>query len=232
MATITDLFPHAAGFPDAPDGSGASGQAGGPPEERPGRARPVRHAVGVAVSAAALLVVVLVAVVVIIVPKVTGAVPLTVLTGSMTPTLPVGSLAVVEPVTPDEIRVGDIVSYQPYPLNPELVTHRVTAISWTPDGTRVFTLRGDANGADDSPVYDKQVRARVWYDVPYLGWVNNAVNGSHRSWFAWTAAGACFAYAAYNVVRGIRDRRDEKDDGLVGPTEPAEPAGSAGSAGS
>ncbi len=168
--------------------------------------RPVRHAIGVAASAVLLAAVVLVAVVVIVVPKAAGAVPLTVLSGSMEPTLPVGSIAVVKPVEPDQVRVGDVVSYQPFPLNPELVTHRVVAISTDSDGSRVFTLRGDANGSDDDPVRAKQIRARVWYDVPYLGWVNSALNGDQRGWFVWTAAGACFAYATYNIARGLRER--------------------------
>ncbi|MFV2145919.1 signal peptidase I [Isoptericola sp. G70] len=150
---------------------------------------------------------VLLAAVVIVVPKMVGGVPLTILSGSMEPNLPAGSLAVVRPVDTDHIRLGDIVTYLPNPGDPTAITHRVTSIDHHQDGTRSFTLQGDANATPDAPVRDLQVRGRVWYAVPWLGQVNSVVNGEQRTLAVFVVAGALFVWAAVLWTRAWRGRR-------------------------
>ncbi len=95
---------------------------------------------------------------------------LTVLSGSMLPRLPVGSVVVDRPVDPGALRVGDIVTYA---SGRNLITHRVAAIKQSPTGP-VFTTKGDANRtADSEPVQASQIRGRLWYDVPYIGIVRS-----------------------------------------------------------
>ncbi|WP_166979077.1 signal peptidase I [Paramicrobacterium fandaimingii] len=148
----------------------------------------------------------LLGILVIAVPKLVGGVPLTVLSGSMEPTLPVGSLVVVRPVAPDDVRVGDIVTYLPNPDDPTAITHRVTAINHNGDGSRVFTFTGDANATADAPVREQQVRAEVWYAIPGLGYVNSAVNGDDTGWVVYAAAGAFFLWAIVLWVKAARTR--------------------------
>jgi signal peptidase I len=64
--------------------------------------------------------------------------------GSMRPTLPVGTVIVSQSVHPLAARPGDIVSFQDPALGGRLVTHRV--ISEQRHGARVdFVTKGDAN---------------------------------------------------------------------------------------
>ena len=48
----------------------------------------------------------------VLVPRVGGATPYTILTGSMEPGLPPGTLVVVKPVPADRIAIGSVITYQ------------------------------------------------------------------------------------------------------------------------
>lgn len=170
----------------------------------------LRKALATGLSLGLLGLVLGLAAVTVVVPKLAGATPLTVLTTSMRPHLPPGTLLVVRPRPVDQIRIGDVVTYEPRPNDPTLVSHRVVGITTSTDGTRVFTVRGDANAEADPPVRARQVRAVLWYSVPWLGWVNEAVNGHWRRVAVPVGAGLCFAYAGWMflgaLVRGARRR--------------------------
>ena len=184
------------------------------------------HYLGLAVSGAILLLVIALALLLIVVPKVTGSTPLTVLTSSMEPTLPPGTLIIVRPVTPDEIRIGDVVTYQIRSGEPGVITHRVTAISSSSAGGRTFTFTGDNNSvADADQVLPVQIQGRLWYSVPWVGWVNNAVNGQSRAWVVPIVAVLLLAYAGYMFASGavsvLRTRR--RRAAAVPTPEPAAP---------
>jgi signal peptidase len=162
------------------------------------------HYIGLGIGGALLLVVIALALILIVVPKIAGATPLTVLTASMVPRYPPGTLIFVLPVKTDDIRIGDVVTYQIQSGNPAVISHRVIAINNQANGKRTFILRGDNNSSPDpAAVIPAQVRGRLWYSVPLMGWVNSAVNGSKRTWIVDVLAGLLFAYAAYMVISGI-----------------------------
>lgn len=154
--------------------------------------------------------VLLLAAVVILVPRFAGGVPLTILSSSMEPTLPVGSLAVVLPIEPQEVQVGDVITYLPNPDDPTAITHRVVGINQHADGGRSFTLKGDNNSAPDPLVRDYQIRAKVWYSVPLLGYVSLAFNGDQRSPIVLGLAGLFFVWALRIWWRAWRDRRETR----------------------
>lgn len=87
--------------------------------------------------------------------------------GSMSPTIPVGSLIIVKETSPVGIKIKDIITYK----GPDktLVTHRVMEIS--KDGGS-FITRGDANKSDDPfPIKGDKVVGRVILNIHYLGYV-------------------------------------------------------------
>jgi signal peptidase len=202
-------------------GAGNRHRTGGTPRPRHA-ARPVAppatsgplaalRALGIGVMTGLVLLVAGLAVVLVVLPRVTGSVPLSVLTQSMEPTLPPGTLVVVRPVAPADVRIGDVVTYQLESGRPEVVTHRVVAIDSSSDGTRRFVFRGDANDAVDAePVIPAQIRGEVWYSLPLLGTVNQVVNGS-RTWLLPTLAGLLLVYGVVMIVSGtvstVRRRR-------------------------
>ncbi|WIB76680.1 signal peptidase I [Curtobacterium sp. MCPF17_002] len=174
--------------------------------------RAVVHALALGLSTGLLVIVAGLAVVLIVVPKATGSTPLTVLTQSMDPTLPPGTLLVVRPTRVQDIRIGDVVTYQIESGQPAVISHRVVSVASSSDGTRTFVLKGDNNAlADSSPVTAAQIRGVVWYSLPDIGLVNQLVNGS-RTWLVPAIAGVLLAYGAVMITIGAvsatRRRRD------------------------
>jgi signal peptidase len=180
------------------------------PEAQPEKG--LRHYIGLALSGALLLLVVALAVLLIVVPKVAGGIPLTVLTSSMEPRLPPGTLIVVRPVNPDDLRIGDVATYQIRSGKPGVITHRIIAIASSSDGSRSFTFKGDNNSEpDNEPVIEAQIQGRLWYSVPYVGYVNNGVNGANRAWIIPVAAVLLLCYSGYMIASGavaaVKNRR-------------------------
>ncbi len=102
-------------------------------------------------------------------PTVTGGQALAVLSGSMTPGLPVGGMVFTREVDPAAVEVGDVITFQ-HPSEPTaLVTHRVIAVD-TSTGAPVFTTKGDANDDPDRrPVPASAVQGELAIDVPEIG---------------------------------------------------------------
>lgn len=167
---------------------------------------------GTVLSAAALTVAMLVALATIIVPKLMGASPYTVLTGSMRPAMDPGALAIVQPVDPADIQVGDVITYQLRPGEPDVVSHRVVGVNAASGGGRTFIAQGDANaGPDAEAVIEAQIRGKIAYSVPWMGHVNSAINSQTRSTGLVLAAGALIGYGLWQVASGIRSRRAEPE---------------------
>lgn len=201
------------------DGSGPTGEIDAvAPSRRPRseRKRPQRekglgHYLGLTLSGALFLLVLALAVVTIIIPKVAGGIPLTVLTSSMIPKFPPGTLVVDVPVKTNDLRVGDVATYQIESGKPGVITHRIVAIHNSSNGTRTFQFKGDNNSQPDpGEILAEQVQGRVWYSLPYFGYVNNAVNGANKRWIVPVVAGALFAYAAYTVASASVSARRQK----------------------
>lgn len=141
----------------------------------------------------------------VLVPRVAGATPYTVLTGSMSPAYPAGTLVVVRPVALADVRVGDVVTYQLRSGEPTVATHRVVGVGWTAEGEKVLTTRGDANSvADAEPVREVQLRGEVWYSLPWVGRLNVLLSPDQHQLLVQLAAGALFLYAAGVLLRGRR----------------------------
>lgn len=144
----------------------------------------------------------------LVIPRIGGATPYTVLTGSMQPGLPPGTLVVVKPVDTDEIVIGDVITYQLESGRSAVVTHRVIGVRTGVDGEPEFLTQGDANtAADPEPVRSVQVRGRLWYAVPHLGRVNTVLTGEQRQIGVYASAAALALYAGVMFAGGLRERR-------------------------
>ncbi|THV13358.1 signal peptidase I [Nocardioides caeni] len=158
-----------------------------------------------------ILGVVAVLAVAVVIPRLAGAAPYTVLTGSMRPDYPPGTLVVVKPVAIEDIAVGDVITSQLESGKAAVVTHRVTEVSARLDGETVLTTQGDANDSEDPDgVEEVQVRGRLWYAVPWLGHVNTALSGRQRQTAVWGVSALLIGYAAYMFVGSLRDRRGRR----------------------
>jgi len=90
--------------------------------------------------------------------------------GSMTPTLNVGDIAITVQTSPSNIKVGDIIQYwregEPGPI-----IHRVIEI-YRSGGTTYFITKGDANNAPDDPITPTQTVGKLVITIPKLGWIS------------------------------------------------------------
>lgn len=90
--------------------------------------------------------------------------PFIVLSGSMEPAIPTGSIVLADKNSSD-INIGDIIAFNKGDIS---VTHRVSGID--EDGN--FITKGDANEtADPAPVAREQVIGKCLYTIPFLGYV-------------------------------------------------------------
>jgi signal peptidase len=112
---------------------------------------------------------------VVTLPSVFGYQSLTVVSGSMEPTLGVGSVVIDKVISPLDARPGDIVTFKD-PLKPRQLTHRLQKMRVEGD-TAYMTTLGDANDVPERwtvPV-DGQI-GRVVAHLPKLGYARAALS--------------------------------------------------------
>lgn len=151
------------------------------------------------VISTALVALVVVAAIVLVGIRLFGFTPLYVMSGSMKPAFPVGSLIFVQKTAPEDIQVGDPITYTINDAG-DYSTHRVIAIESYETSVRTLTdeagqplldengdvqyeeyaldetcyyfqTKGDANELPDgTPVYYKNVVGVPRMTIPYLGY--------------------------------------------------------------
>lgn len=108
-----------------------------------------------------------ISIIAVVVFLVLGLRPAIVVSGSMAPGIPVGSLTVARTVPAETVAVGDVVTV-PRTDGHGLVTHRV--IETTPVGTATeLRLQGDANTEPDALPYTVTEAGQVLGSIPHVG---------------------------------------------------------------
>ena len=101
-------------------------------------------------------------------PRFLGYETLAVLSGSMEPEISVGAIVYTKEVDPEELKAGDILTYQ---INGgTMVTHRIVEVD---AAGKQFITKGDANDViDGSPVNYDQVVGKAEFHVPLIGYIS------------------------------------------------------------
>ena len=106
-------------------------------------------------------------------PRIFGIEIYGILTGSMDPACPTGSLVYVMSVNPESLQEKDIVTFQKGNL---VITHRVVKNDVQKEE---LITKGDANNANDiQPVAYKQIKGKVALTVPLLGYLALRLNSA------------------------------------------------------
>lgn len=134
-----------------------------------------------------------------VLPRALGYQVYNVVSGSMQPKIPIGSLILVKPVGPETIKEGDVIAFQ---SEESVITHRVVT-NKVVEGK--FTTKGDANAGEDmNDVPYAAVIGKVTFHCPLLGemlWIYTSTAGK--------AYAVCFAAcgAMFNILAGrMRER--------------------------
>lgn len=93
-------------------------------------------------------------------PKVFGVGEVIFLSGSMQPTIEVGSLGIVH--EEKNYQVGDIVTYI---KDRTLITHRIKEIK----SEKEIIVQGDANNIADEPISKDMIEGRIIFTIPHMG---------------------------------------------------------------
>jgi len=137
--------------------------------------------------------------------KVFGHPVMTIISGSMNPTIPVGDIVVDAPVTAAQashLHVGQIISFRAAPGSAEIVTHRIVAVR-VQNGAVSYITKGDANNsADSTPRPASDVIGLYHFSIPRGGYVLVAMHTPRvlimllASALLWIVAGISFWIAA------------------------------------
>ena len=113
-----------------------------------------------------IIVVVIVACLPLAVPRLLGVQEYNVISGSMEPEIPVGSLVYVKSVAFNELSEQDVIAFE---AGASIVTHRIVSID---SGNQLITTKGDANNAEDfMPVAYTNVLGKMVFHIPLMGYV-------------------------------------------------------------
>ena len=107
--------------------------------------------------------------------------PIAILSGSMSPTFNRGDAVVINKLTEEEkekLEKGDIVQYI---SGSKYVVHRIIEITNDENGNKLFVTKGDHNNTKDAdPVAVKDVKGKVSFVIPYIGypsvWLSGAIS--------------------------------------------------------
>ena len=144
----------------------------------------------------------------IVVPRMIGYDVYNIISGSMEPSIPVGSLIYVEAAVPADIQEGEVIAYHG---RGSTIAHRVVQNRLV-EGE--FVTKGDANPEEDlNAIPYTSLVGRVKYHIPWIGSFlaiyTSAVGRLYVICFA--ACGAMFNMLAGRLRSRARERRREEE---------------------
>jgi signal peptidase I len=105
---------------------------------------------------------------------------MSVLSGSMAPTINTGDLVVDNKLTPLQartLRKGQIISFRSSANSSQIFTHRIVAVETAPGGGVAYVTKGDANDSRDGPVVSATNIVGLYQSkVPDGGYILNAIH--------------------------------------------------------
>lgn len=102
----------------------------------------------------------------------------TVITGSMEPKYKIGDVLLSKEVKPEEIKVGDAITYEGVSgaVAKKVITHEVISINTNTQGKYLFKAKGLNNLIEDPTIYEEQVLGIVTYKVKTLSFVYKIIS--------------------------------------------------------
>lgn len=145
-----------------------------------------------------------------------------VLTGSMEPTYMQGDMIIVKIVPPEDIQVGDPITFNPFNEGDTFLTHRVTERIDDYEGTGEirFRTKGDSNDSEDSfLVKGDHVIGKVVKSFKKMGFVIRYVRLAESKWYIFLPLLILVIIFFKLIGMYIRAGREEDEDENEGETE-------------
>lgn len=150
-----------------------------------------------------LLIFLILACVPLTVPRMFGYQIYTVVSGSMEPAIPTGSLVYIKAVPAEEIMEDDVIAFYGVMDTTSIITHRVVSNS---TNMGEFITKGDANDTKDmNPVpYDNYI-GKVMVHIPVVGGVAQTFTNGPGKFLALCMIGAAVLLEVIAVYAGRRE---------------------------
>jgi signal peptidase I len=146
-------------------------------------------------------------------PHVLGYRTMTMLTGSMAPAINPGDIVITTPLDVADVREGMIITYHIPIDDHRIVTHRVTDVTHTTDGTVTVHTQGDANDTPDpwTAVLLGDTAYQVQAVIPEAGHLLTALR---TPWVSHALVyGAPTLLAGWLLLSIWRPARDDEEEG-------------------
>lgn len=153
-----------------------------------------------------LLIIIILACIPFTLPKVMNYQAYTIISGSMEPAIPTGSLVYVKNMEPQNVAIDDVIAYYGGPDTSAIITHRVVE-------NRVvmgeFITKGDANEeADMNPTSYREFIGRVELSIPNFGIVAQFMTSREGK----IAAGCMIGFAiTLHLIATVLDKGAKKN---------------------
>ena len=141
------------------------------------------------------------------VPRFLGYELYAIVSGSMEPAIPVGSVVYAKEISPQEIEAGDVIVFYGGHASDTVITHR--AVENHTDAQELLT-KGDANeGNDMLPISYSNVIGRVELSIPLLGFLLPLVTGISGKIYL---VGILGAGVLFRILGSRLRQQDEPED--------------------
>lgn len=135
---------------------------------------------------------------------------------SMVPTINVYDAVVTMRVSPDRIKLYDIITFISSDINTNgtPITHRVVGIVDTEDGEKVFRTKGDNNASEDRALIKKnEILGKVILRIPMIGYVKTFLS-SKLGWLVAIII-PCVLIIGHDILKLmglLKEKDDEEED--------------------
>ena len=136
----------------------------------------------------------------------------TVVTESMVPEYLVGDAILVKSVEPEELKVGDDITYlgKEDSFADKIVTHRIEKIDKKEDGTYEITTKGIANDEEDPTINETQVYGKVLYKIKTISYINGIIGNLYGMYFVIVVPMAIMIFVEF--VSYKKDKDSDAED--------------------
>ena len=137
----------------------------------------------------------------------------TVVTESMVPKYNVGDAILVKEVLPEELRVGDDITYlgKEETFKDKYITHQIIEIEKKEDGKYRIVTKGIANDEKDPEIDETQVFGRVLYKTKIISYFNGVVGNLYSMYFVVVVPMAIMIFFEFRAFRRD-DNFDDEDE--------------------
>ena len=137
-------------------------------------------------------------------------------TGSMVPDYNIDDVLAIKDVNPDELQVGDDITYlgNKQDVNGRIVTHRIISIE-EKNGKKEYITKGINNSVEDPTIEANQIYGKVIGKVPIITEINHIVKNQYGFFFLifLPLVIVVFLEIADTITEMKRDKKDVEDNG-------------------